>query len=300
MAKPDVHVSIAVLIYRNQILVGWREADQHQGNKHEFPGGKVEEHETPIEACRREVVEEVGIELSQFLTLDFVRHEYEDIIVNLHFFLSYVDDHSAKKIKQPWAWYRREELSDLNFPKANKGIVKRLFWPKQIKISDDLTVLNHLKENQYFYWRTTVPQADCNMVLAEYSPELLSRLIINIDIWSTLSELQQKMIAGIQIKHHQLMNLKADDLQIGVPYIASCHDEESLIHAQTIGCEAAFLSPVKSTESHPNTEGMGWSKFSELVKKSDLAVYALGGMSSKDLHVALQHYAHGIAGIRNI
>ncbi len=41
MSKPLVQVAIAILLHQGKVLVGWRQAEQHQGNKHEFPGGKV-------------------------------------------------------------------------------------------------------------------------------------------------------------------------------------------------------------------------------------------------------------------
>jgi len=58
MAKATVDVAIAILLHKSKVLVGWRQANQHQGNKHEFPGGKVEKWETPEQACRREIYEE--------------------------------------------------------------------------------------------------------------------------------------------------------------------------------------------------------------------------------------------------
>ncbi|EPI2798553.1 NUDIX domain-containing protein, partial [Acinetobacter baumannii] len=92
MPKPIVDVAIAILIHRGKILVGWRGEQQHQGGKHEFPGGKVEQGETPEEACRREIYEEVGIGLKDWHQFDYIHHEYDDIIVNLHLFHSYVPD----------------------------------------------------------------------------------------------------------------------------------------------------------------------------------------------------------------
>lgn len=41
MAKAIVDVAIAILLHKSKVLVGWRQANQHQGNKHEFPGGKL-------------------------------------------------------------------------------------------------------------------------------------------------------------------------------------------------------------------------------------------------------------------
>ena len=79
MAKATVDVAIAILLHKSKVLVGWRQANQHQGNKHEFPGGKVELGETPEQACRREIFEEVGIGLKDWHVFDrmlllFQRH----------------------------------------------------------------------------------------------------------------------------------------------------------------------------------------------------------------------------------
>ena len=70
MSKPLVQVAIAILLHQGKVLVGWRQAEQHQGNKHEFPGGKVEAGETPEQACRREVLEEVGIDIQDWHAFD--------------------------------------------------------------------------------------------------------------------------------------------------------------------------------------------------------------------------------------
>lgn len=157
--------------------------------------------------------------------------------------------------------------------------------------------LNQLEEGQYLYWRPeSIDQA--SQLLAQMNPNFLSRLIVNIDVWKGLSELQQKMVKMVQLKHHQVMKMQISDLIQGISYFASCHDQESLWQAQCIGCEAAFLSPVQITESHPEAEAMGWKRFANLAQKSDMAVYALGGLKSTDLAIALQYYAHGIAGIR--
>ena len=88
MFKPSIDIAIGILLHQNKILVGWREAKQHQGNKHEFPGGKVEEGETPLAACRREVYEEVGVGLKDWSAFDVIHHEYDDVVVNITFISS--------------------------------------------------------------------------------------------------------------------------------------------------------------------------------------------------------------------
>lgn len=299
MPKPIVDVAIAILIHRGKILVGWREEQQHQGGKHEFPGGKVEQGETPEEACRREIYEEVGIGLKDWHQFDYIHHEYDDIIVNLHLFHSYVPDELLNLIHQPWAWYTREQLLHLNFPKANKDIIKRLYWPHLIKISNMLTPVED--SDTLLYWRIEEADADQRYLeqLNALGENQLSNLIINIDIWQQLSPELKKQIKTVHLKQSQLMNLHKGDLEVGVRFIAACHDAVSLQHAKQIGCDAVFVSPVKVTETHPDASALGWNRLNDLIEKCQIPVFALGGMSPDDLATAQKHGAYGLAGIRN-
>ncbi len=297
MPKPIVDVAIAILIHRGKILVGWREEQQHQGGKHEFPGGKVEQGETPEEACRREIYEEVGIGLKDWHQFDYIHHEYDDIIVNLHLFHSYVPDELLNLIHQPWAWYTRDQLLHLNFPKANKDIIKRLYWPHLIKISNTLNPVE--SSEALLYWRIENESEQYIEQLTALNEGQRSNLIINVDIWHQLSPELQKQIKTVHLKQSQLMNLHKGDLTVGVRYIAACHDAVSLKQAQQIGCDAVFISPVKPTTTHPEAVPLGWERFSDLAQNSQIPVFALGGVHPDDLATAQQYGAYGLAGIRN-
>ncbi|NUF36726.1 NUDIX domain-containing protein [Acinetobacter lactucae] len=299
MPKPIVDVAIAILIHRGKILVGWRQEEQHQGGKHEFPGGKVEQGETPEEACRREIYEEVGIGLKDWHQFDYIHHEYDDIIVNLHLFHSYVPDELLNLIHQPWAWYTREQLLHLNFPKANKDIIKRLYWPHFIKISPMLAPVEN--NDTLVYWRSekdSFDQADLEK-LALLETNQLSKLIVNVDVWHKLKLELKSHIKTVHLKQSQLMSLHKGDLEVGVRFIAACHDAVSLKQAQQVGCDAVFISPVKPTTTHPEAIALGWERFSDLAQNSQIPVFALGGVHPDDLATAQQHGAYGLAGIRN-
>ena len=299
MPKPIVDVAIAILIHRGKILVGWRGEQQHQGGKHEFPGGKVEQGETPEEACRREIYEEVGIGLKDWHQFDYIHHEYDDIIVNLHLFHSYVPDELLNLIHQPWTWYTRDQLVNLNFPKANKDIIKRLYWPHFIKISATLTLPEN--DETLVYWRSekdNVSEDDLEK-LALLDTNQLSKLIMNVDVWHKLKPDLKSRIRTVHLKQSQLMSLHKGDLEVGVRFIAACHDAVSLQHAQQIGCDAVFVSPVKVTETHPDAIALGCDRFADLIDKCQIPVFALGGMSPDDLATAQQYGAYGLAGIRN-
>jgi len=297
MSKKKVDVAIAILLHRGKVLVGWRQAEQHQGNKHEFPGGKVEAGETPEQACRREIYEEVGIGLKDWHAFDVIQHEYEDLIVNLHVFHAYVPDELLTLIQQPWAWYDRDQLTHLNFPKANDAMIERLHIPHIIKISQHLTDLP--QQEALFYWRVAM-QDICviETKLMDLNVEQYQKLIINIEIWQKLNPAQQSKINNLHLKQSQLMQFHKGDLAVGKRVFAACHDAVSLQHAQHIGCDAVLLSPVQMTETHPDAKVLGWDGFAELAKRSDIPVFALGGVAPEDLEKAQKHFAYGLAGIR--
>ncbi len=78
---------------------------------------------------------------------------------------------------------------------------------------------------------------------------------------------------------------------------AAAHSAEALKIAGEIGVDAAFLSPVFATKSHPGGEPLGAQRFAELVHTADLPVYALGGVTDKTAPQLLGSGAVGIGAI---
>lgn len=298
MSKPVVNVAIALLFHQAKVLVGWRTAKQHQGNKYEFPGGKVEQGETAEQACRREVFEEVGVDLEQWHSFDIIQHEYDDIVVNLHLFYASVLTAQLQDIQQPWAWYRRDQLRNLNFPKANQAIIERLYWSPYIKISENLNEIQQIAPETLLYWRIDELGEDQLQQLKQLNSTQLAKLIVNVDLWNMLPIEIKTQIFTIHFKQYQVIQLNTQKLPHGVRCLAACHDLAALQQAQQVGCEAVFLSPVLATESHPDTATLGWAQFSDLAAHSTIPVFALGGLKPNDLTFAQQHHAYGVAGIR--
>lgn len=81
---------------------------------------------------------------------------------------------------------------------------------------------------------------------------------------------------------------------------ASCHNEQEIAQASKLQLNYILLSPVLTTASHPQAIPLGWRRFAELVAKTELPVYALGGLKKTDLLLAQQHGAHGIAAISSL
>ncbi|UCF67175.1 MAG: (deoxy)nucleoside triphosphate pyrophosphohydrolase [Acidobacteriota bacterium] len=84
--KPSIRVAAAVVSRGNRFLLTLRPDGGHMAGYWEFPGGKVEPDETSEQALRRELREELGVELGYLHALTTFEHEYELRHVHLEFF----------------------------------------------------------------------------------------------------------------------------------------------------------------------------------------------------------------------
>ena len=76
---------------------------------------------------------------------------------------------------------------------------------------------------------------------------------------------------------------------------ASVHDEKELARAGELGLDFAVLGPVQVTASHPGQSPLGWTGFERIAVGTSLPVYAIGGLDSEALPLAMACGAHGVA-----
>jgi 8-oxo-dGTP diphosphatase len=127
-ARKRVHVAVGVISDGGTgILVARRAQDAHQGGLWEFPGGKVEAGETVQEALRRELFEELAIEVRNCAPLLLIEHDYADKSVVLDvWWIDAFDGEPHGCEGQPLRWADVAELRGLEFPAANVPIVSAI------------------------------------------------------------------------------------------------------------------------------------------------------------------------------
>jgi 8-oxo-dGTP diphosphatase len=72
---------------RGRVLISERLGDGPFHGMWEFPGGKIAPGETAERALSRELAEELGIEVTESSSFMSLRHEYEDRVVSIEFFI---------------------------------------------------------------------------------------------------------------------------------------------------------------------------------------------------------------------
>src|SRR5258706_16301015 len=76
-----LRVGLAIIISKGRVLIAKRKKSDSLGGFWEFPGGKCEPTETLEECVRREVAEELAIEVTPLRALDAIGYRYPTAVV---------------------------------------------------------------------------------------------------------------------------------------------------------------------------------------------------------------------------
>ncbi|MGD9898186.1 MAG: (deoxy)nucleoside triphosphate pyrophosphohydrolase [Calditrichaceae bacterium] len=128
--KPRIKV-VAALIFNEsgQILITQRQKDSHLGGYWEFPGGRVEKDETSDEALRREIKEEVDLDIRVDELFWSSTFDYDVKIVEILFYNSTLIDPFQQIIPlevDDFKWIPLSELHKFQFPEADQALIRQL------------------------------------------------------------------------------------------------------------------------------------------------------------------------------
>jgi 8-oxo-dGTP diphosphatase len=307
-----MHVVAGVLVDgAGRILIAQRPPGKHLAGMWEFPGGKLEAGETPLEALARELDEELGIAVDPLSFEALIRIPWHygerEMLLEAIVVRAWTGDAQALDAAAI-EWLDPAQIDPGRLAPADRPILAATRLPPHYPITpadatpDDarMQLMAALARGERLLQLRLpgVPVDVTRGIAAGMLPDLRrfgATLLLNRDIEGALA---LGAGIGVHLADAQLRELDARPLPLSRVVGASCHDAAGLARASTLGCDFATLSPVHPTQSDAPAEPLGWPRFARLADAASLPVYAMGGLGPDDGMDARLHAAQGVAGIR--
>ena len=127
--KKHYTVSAAIIVENKKILCVQRNKGKYDyiSYKYEFPGGKLEEGENEEDALKREISEELNLQIDVAEKFLVVTHEYLDFDLTMHSYLCKANTEKlVLKEHIDAKWLHKNELIELDWAAADLPIVSKL------------------------------------------------------------------------------------------------------------------------------------------------------------------------------
>lgn len=124
---PHFQVTAGLIWKGSDLLIAQRKEDGLLGGLWEFPGGKLEDSETLQECLRRELSEELAIDVRIGEEVCLVNHAYSHFRITLHVFqCKYLSGLPQAIGVAQWKWVKAEQLPEFAFPRADRRVIEEL------------------------------------------------------------------------------------------------------------------------------------------------------------------------------
>jgi A/G-specific adenine glycosylase len=129
--QPHYDVTAAVIRADDgRLLIAQRKPEAMLGGLWEFPGGKCHPGETLPDCLRREIREELGLEIEVGHCLTTIRHSYTHFRISLHVFeCRHLDGYPRALDCAAWRWALPGDLKELAFPATDRKIIQMIGRP---------------------------------------------------------------------------------------------------------------------------------------------------------------------------
>lgn len=125
--KKNIRVVGAVIIDGDKILCAQRGMEKSLPGLWEFPGGKIEETETPQSALQREIQEEMHCQVEIGEQVEHTEYEYDFGIVHLTtFYCQLIEGTPVLTEHIEIQWLKADELDQLEWAPADIPAIEKL------------------------------------------------------------------------------------------------------------------------------------------------------------------------------
>lgn len=302
-------VAAALIDGEGRVLIAQRPKGHHHAGLWEFPGGKREAAESPVQALARELREELGIKLEDAAPLIRVPFDLGSraIVLDAYQVTGFHGQPQAHE-HQALRWVAPDELKLYSMPGADRPVAAALYLPDRIavtpaELTDPALItagVQALLAQGFGLIQLRCPGLS-QTVQRELAAGLLpafqrqaAKLLLNGDI-----EGAERLGCSLHLRSQQLQQIgQRPRLAAGQSLSAACHHRADLDRAESLHADFAVLGSVNPTASHPGRPALGWAGFAELRALSSLPIYAIGGLAAGQIGEARRQGAQGVAAIR--
>lgn len=122
----QVNVVAAVIVRNGRILATQRGYGEFKDGW-EFPGGKIETGESPEEALKREIMEELKVEIHVHELVGVVEYDYTDFYLNMMCYWCTLKGGKVQLVEhEAGRWLEKEELGEVEWLPADWVVVNKI------------------------------------------------------------------------------------------------------------------------------------------------------------------------------
>lgn len=121
-----MRVVAAIIIHNDKVFATQRGYGEFKDGW-EFPGGKIEVGETPQEALKREIQEELDTEIKVGELIDTVEYDYPAFHLSMDCFIcEIVSGNLVLKEHEAARWLTRNQLDHVDWLPADRGLISKI------------------------------------------------------------------------------------------------------------------------------------------------------------------------------
>jgi 8-oxo-dGTP diphosphatase len=123
----EINVVAAIIVNDGKVFAAQRNGKGEVGFKWEFPGGKIEQGETPQEALARELNEELGISVKVGDFLMTVMHSYQTFRLTMHCYIVTISSGDIELREHiDSRWIGASEIHSVDWAAADLPVIEKV------------------------------------------------------------------------------------------------------------------------------------------------------------------------------